>query len=483
MLRKSILVVLVATALLGAVVLFNTLRFTAPPDAPVTATAPPTLPDSAVTHLQQAIRFPTVSSSQALPPDTAAFRGFQRFLRRAYPLVHASLQRETVNHHSLLYRWPGVDVSCPPILLLAHYDVVPVEAGTRWRFAPFSGQLREQQIWGRGAIDNKSNVIAQLEAVEQLLRAGKQPARTVYFFFGHDEELGGHQGAKAAARLLLQRGIHPAFILDEGGFVTTQKVPGMHGKPVALIGTAEKGYLSLQLSAAVAGGHSSIPVATTALDLVAQAMVTLRGKEFPAQLTPPMQEFARHVGPRLPFVQRMVFANQWLFRPLILRTYTKTAAGAAAVRTTLVPTIFQAGVKDNVVPTAATATVNLRLLPGTSTASALAQVRAWLPDARVHVKPVGTPAEPSPAASTSNPAYQLIEAQVHQQIPSATVTPFLFVAQSDSRHFLPLSPHIYRFSPFTDPIGFHGVDEHISLKSYQHSIAFYAGLLGGLSAE
>lgn len=482
MLRKSLLVVLIATALLGAVVLFNTLRFSAPPVAPATSTAPVPLPDSAVAHLQQAIRFPTVSHAQA-SPDTAAFHGFRQFLRRAYPLVHASLHREIINHHSLLYRWPGADTTLAPVLLLAHYDVVPIEAGTRWRFAPFSGQLQDGQIWGRGAIDNKCNVIAQLEAVEQLLRTGRKPARTVYLFFGHDEELGGHQGAKQAAHLLLQRGIHPAFILDEGGFVTTQKVPGMQGKPVALIGTAEKGYLSLQLSADVAGGHSSIPEATTALDLVAEAVVTLRGKEFPAQLTSPMQDFARYVGPRLPFVQRMAFANQWLFRPLILGTYTKTAAGAAAVRTTLVPTIFQAGVKDNVVPTVATATVNLRLLPGTSSTAALTQVRAWLPDARVKVTPVGTPAEPTPTASTSSPAYQLIEAQIQQQIPSATITPFLFVAQSDSRYFLPLSPHIYRFSPFTDPAGFHGVDEHVSLKSYQHSIGFYTGLLGELSTK
>ena len=166
-----------------------------------------------------------------------------------------------------------------------------------------------------------------------------------------------------------------------------------------------------------------------------------------------------------------------------LEARSSTAAGAAAVRTTLVPTIFQAGIKDNVVPTAATATVNLRLLPGTSSAAALAQVRAWLPDPRVTVKAIGTPAEATPAASTTNVGYQLIEQQIRRHVGGVIPTPFLFVAQSDSRHFLPLSPNIYRFSPFTDPAGFHGVDERISVESYAACIGFYSGLLSSLSAK
>ncbi|WP_139926386.1 M20/M25/M40 family metallo-hydrolase [Hymenobacter sp. DG01] len=479
MLRKSLLFLLACTALLGAVLVFNTLRFSPPAAPAVGPLRPLNLPDSALSHFRQAIRYRTVSLEQGAAPDSAQFLGFHRFLQRAYPRVHAQLKREVVNQYTLLYSWPGQDAQAAPIVLMAHYDVVPVEESTaaKWEHDPWAGEVHQDRIWGRGAVDNKANVTALLEAAEQLLLAGFQPSRTVYFVFGHDEEVGGQQGAQQVARLLQQRGIKPEFVLDEGGFVTTDRVPGLKGTPVALIGTAEKGYLSLELTAEVAGGHSSIPEAETATDLIAQAVVALRKQNFPASFTPSMDEFAAHIGPRLPFVQRLAFANAWLLRPLILSTYTKTASGAAAVRTTLVPTILQAGVKDNVVPTSAKATVNLRLLPGTSSAEAVRQVQALLPDQRVTVKPVGTVSEPSPAAPTNATGYQLIEQQIRLQIQDVIPTPFLFVALSDSRHFQPLTSRIYKFSPMTNPAGLHGLNESLSVESYQQCFGFYHGLL------
>lgn len=480
MLRKTLLFLLVATALLGAVVVFNTLRFTPPSTAPLSAAPEAPLPDSAVSHFRQALRYRTVSVEQGAAPDSAQFLGFQRFLQRAYPRVHAQLRREVINQYTLLYTWTGTDAQAAPAVLMAHYDVVPVEAATAgsWQHDPWAGQVHEGRVWGRGAVDNKANVTALLEATEDLLRTNYQPARTLYFVFGHDEEVGGQLGARAVAQLLQKRGVKPEFVLDEGGFVTTDRVPGLQGTPVALIGTAEKGYLSLELSAELAGGHSSIPENVTATDLIAQALVALRQHRFPASFTPSMQEFAAHVGPRLPFVQRLAFANAWLLRPVILSTYQKTASGAAAVRTTLVPTIVQAGVKDNVVPTRATATVNLRLLPGTSSADALAQVRALLPDQRVKVRPVGTVSEPSPAAPTAALGYRRVEQEIRRQVPGVIPTPFLFVALSDSRHFQPLTPRIYKFSPMTNPDGLHGINESLSLTSYQQCFGFYRGLLG-----
>lgn len=484
MLRKLFSLLLLAIGLLLGVLLVNTLRFTPPSmaagaPAPVVAEA-----DSALAHFRQSLRFQTVSYADSSRLDTAQFRGFHRFLRRTYPLLHRRLHCEVVGRYSLLYRWEGRQPHLRPAVLLAHQDVVPVEPETQgqWRFPPFAGAVADGQVWGRGATDNKANLTAQLEAIERLVAANFQPARTVYLAFGHDEENGGWAGAHRVAALLRRRGVVPEFVLDEGGFVTTQRIPGLVGRPVALIGTAEKGYLSLRLTATVAGGHSSIPEPVTALDLVSQAVVALRRQSFPAVLTPPMQAFADHVGPHLPFVQRLAFANRWLFTPLILKTYLKSAGGAAAVRTTLVPTVFQSGLKDNVVPTAATATVNLRLLPGLSAQAATAQVRAWLPDPQVKVTQLGPSAEPSPAAAPTEAAlgYQLIERHIRRQVPGVVTTPFLFVALSDSRHFTALTHNIYRFSPTTDPAGLHGIDEHLSITSYRQCLGFYAGLLRDL---
>lgn len=478
-LRKVFLFLLVAVALLGAVVVVKTLRFKAPVLSPVPVPLPVSLPDSAINHFQQAIRYRTVSYDYGTVPDSSQFLGFHRFLRRAYPLVHAHLTRETINGYTLLYKWPGRDTTAAPAVFMAHFDVVPVEPTTaaRWQVDPWGGVLRDERIWGRGAVDNKANVTSLLEATEALLRAGFKPARTCYFIFGHDEELGGHQGARHVAQRLHSRGVKPEFVLDEGGFVTTDRVPGLVGKPVALIGTAEKGYLSLEITAEVAGGHSSIPESVTAPDLIAQALVTLRRHEFPARFTPSMDDFAAYIGPRLGFVQRMAFANRWLFQSLILSTYTKTASGAAAVRTTLVPTIMQAGVKDNVVPTTASATVNLRLLPGTSSQQVIAEVRALLPDSQLQVRPVGGIAEPTAAAPTASLGYQLIEQQIQAQIAGVIPTPFLFVAQSDSRHFSPYTDRIYKFSPLTNPQGMHGMNESLTVASYRQSYGFYYQLL------
>ncbi len=489
MLRKTFLFLLLALGLLLAVLVVNTLRFT--PKQPAALPARPAMAraaaesDSALAHLQRLVRFQTVSYEDSSRLDTAQFLGLHRFLRRTYPRLHRQLSRELVGRYTLLYRWAGRDSSLRPAVLLAHQDVVPIEPATRgqWRFPPFGGTVAEGQLWGRGSTDNKANLTAQCEAVEHLLAQGVQPERTVYFVFGHDEEVGGKAGARRVAGLLRQRGVVPEFVLDEGLFVTAERIPGMQGRPVALIGTAEKGFLTLELSAAVNGGHSSIPEATTALGLVSQAVTTLNGHAFEAALTPSMQQFADHVGPHLPFGQRLAFANRWLFTPLILSTYLKSAGGAAAVRTTMVPTIFQSGVKDNVVPTAARATLNLRLLPGLSSAAALAQVRAWLPDPRVKVTVVPNEiAEPSP--ETGQPAaalgYQLIERHIRQQVPEVITTPFLFVAASDSRHFATLTPNVYKFSPMTDPVALHGINEHLSVASFQHCLGFYEGLLRDL---
>ena len=481
--RLSLLISLLAFI---AFLTVRTLLFSSPPlTAQAAGPAPLPLPPAALEHLQQAVRLRTVSFDTSTAPDSSQFHGFSRLLRQAYPLLHRRLIKTVLGGYTLQFEWKGRDPMLAPVVLLAHYDVVPVETATtnRWQHAPFSGDRAGGRIWGRGTIDNKGNVIALLEAVETALQQNYRPARTVFVVLGHDEELGGWRGARLAAQLQQRRGLRPAFVLDEGGYVTRKKIPGMAGTPVALIGTAEKGYLTLQLTARLPGGHSSMPEAATALGLVATAVATLQQHSFPAALTPAMQDFARYVGPHLPFTKRMAFANQWLLRPLILRAYSKTAAGAAAVRTTLAPTLFQAGVKDNVVPTTAAATVNLRLLPGTSAADALAQVRAWLPDPRVSVSVVGRVSEPTAAASPESPGFRLVAAQLRHLVPGVLPAPFLFIAQSDGRHFQPLTPNVFRFSATNDPQGLHGADESVAETDFLLTYRFFAGLLRTLPTK
>ncbi|MDU0371992.1 M20/M25/M40 family metallo-hydrolase [Hymenobacter endophyticus] len=466
---------------LGAGLVARTCWFSTTAPAPSPGLAQSLTPGAsaaALSRLQQAIRFRTVSQDDTLQVDTVQFAGFRRFLAVSYPLTHRHLSPRLIGGGTLLFTWPG-RADGPGTLLLAHQDVVPVEDSAQWQFPPFAGLVRRDSIWGRGVTDNKANLIGQLEAIEILLHEGYVPSHPVYLVLGHDEELGGWRGAARAAAWLRARGLRLARVLDEGGFITRRRVPGMQGRPVALIGTAEKGLLTVELIASAPGGHASMPAAETAPDLLLTALQQLRHHEFTAQLTEPMQQLAGRVGPVLPWPQRLAFANRWLLEPLILRGYAASPAGAAAIRTTLAPVRLLAGSKDNVVPAEARARLNLRLLPGSTVATTLQQLRSLLPDSgRVRLRVVGRPAEPTrQAALVSSPDYALLDASLPVR---ALSTPFLMVGQTDARHFTSFTRQVFRFGPMSDPAGFHARDEHLAVSSFLGGIRFYRHYLRNL---
>jgi carboxypeptidase PM20D1 len=464
--------------LLVCILLVNTFRKTSQ-QTKYTFKPAPALTDSAVARFQQAIKFKTISYGDPTLFDSTQFRSFQSFLRQAYPRMHAQLSPELVEGFTLLYQWRGSNTSLKPIILMAHQDVVPIEETTRgqWTVEPFAGTVKDGFIWGRGTTDDKINLIGICESVEKLLEEGFQPARTVYLAFGHDEEIGG-KGAKAIARKMEGLGLIAEMVLDEGGIITKEKIPGLQDRPVALLATAEKGYLSIDLKAQATGGHSSMPEKETSVDVLSQALVKLRAKPFPASFTEPVQGLMEQLGPEMSFVQRMAFANPWLFKPLIVSSYQKSGPGNAMIRTTLVPTIIEAGIKDNVVPSQALATINMRLLPGETVETALQKVTAIISDNRVTVSPrMDNVAEPSPVSPAKGFGYQKIDQMIKQSYPDVLSSPFLMIGASDSRHFTKVSPNIIKFSPMVDPIGFHGIDERVSLESFQTAIWFYEQLL------
>ncbi len=462
---------------LVVVVLVNTFRKGSTQSQYVSKPAP-AMDTAALNHLKTAISFQTISYGDTALFDPLAFDGFSQFLATTYPAMHEALSLERIKTYTLLYTWRGTDSSLNPIILMAHQDVVPIEEATRdqWTVKPFTAQVKEDYIWGRGTADDKVNLISICEGVNKLAASGYRPKRTVILLFGHDEEVGG-TGAKAAAAYLEKKGIRAEMILDEGGFITRERVPGM-SQPVALLGTAEKGYLSLELTAQVAGGHSSMPEKETAIDLLTQAIVKLRLKPFPTRFTEPMNGLMAALGPEMSFMPRMAFANPWLFKGTVASTYEKTGAGNAMLHTTLVPTIIEAGIKDNVVPTQATATINLRLLPGDSIAAVIKQVESILGDPRITVKRYeGALAEPSTVSPTDGFGYTRIDRIMKESYPGVLTTPFLMIGGTDSRHFTRVSDNIIKFSPMIDPVGFHGIDERVSVESFRTALWFFEQLL------
>lgn len=488
MLKRVLLFVLAAVLLLAAAVAVNTLRQGS--RQLDVAAAPPLAVDqpSVADKLAGAIRFQTVSSHGDPSLNAAEFQKLHAHLQQRFPLVHARLKREVVGDLTLLYTWPGSDANAKPIAFLAHQDVVPIAPGTEpnWQAAPFSGERKDGYVWGRGAWDDKANLVAQLEAVEMLLASGFQPRQTVYLVFGADEEVGGLRGAAQVVKLLQERKVRLDFVIDEGLLITEGVMPGLK-QPAALIGIAEKGYLSVVMKVPATPGHSSMPPpkGTSAIGMMAAALRRLDDEQLPASLRGVAREMFETIAPEMGGFQRVALSNLWLFGPLVQAQLEKGASTNAMLRTTTALTIVNAGNKDNVIPGEAQATVNFRLLPGDTTQSVLQHVRGKTGE-RFELMALPGSAEPSPVSPTQSSSYQLINRTVRSLFPGTLVAPGLMVAATDSRHFAAVSDHVYRFSPVRakpeDLSRFHGTNERIAEANLGELVRFYHQLLRNLNA-
>ena len=481
--RKALKLLVAVVLLLLAVVcvraaLLHSRQITAPPVTDLVVDE-----GAAAQHLAGAVRFPTVSHEGGENLETAAFADLHRYLKATFPRVHVSLGREVLAGSSLLYTWKGSDPSLPPLLLLSHQDVVPVEPGTEgsWKHGAFSGDIADGFIWGRGTLDDKVGVLSILEGAEWLLVHGFQPKRTILFAFGHDEEIGGDRGAKPMAALLAQRGVKPLMILDEGGAIGEPGlIPGI-SKPVALLGIAEKGFVSLELVAEAAGGHSSMPPKHTAIGLLAEAITRLEANPMPARIDGATKRSFDFLAPEMPFAQRAFLSNLWLFGPLAKKVFSADPAGDARMRTSTAVTIFQAGIKDNVLPHRARAVVNFRILPGDSVAGVMKHVRDTVGKGIRVAAFGGFSSEPPPEAPIDGEAFRTIQTTIAQVFPGSLTSPNLLSGATDSRHYIPLTPNVYRFHPMRvkaeDLARVHGTNERIGVKNYAEVVRFYAQLM------
>ncbi len=482
-LLRIFLLLLVAVVVLAGVVVARAVTVTSKQAAVATVTKMDLDLDAAVQRLSKAVTFKTISFQDPAQSDASQFEGLHAFMEQSYPKVHATLKRETVSTHSLLYTWSGSDAALKPILLVAHQDVVPVVPGSesKWEQDAFSGVVKDGFIWGRGTIDDKISVFGILEAVEKLIAEGKQPKRTVLLFFGHDEEIGGRHGALEGAKLLASRGVKVEFVLDEGGAIVSKAMPGV-AAPVATIGVAEKGYMTVKLTALADGGHSSQPPRDSAIALLAKAIVRLNDHQMPGGISGLTADMLDHIGPEMSFGLKAVVANRWLFSPLLERQFAGSPVMNAFMRTTTAPTIISGGSKDNVLPPEASVSVNFRILPGDTIGGVLDHIKEVVADERVKIEPnLETALEASKVSPSSGTDFDLIARSVREVAPGVVTTPYLVLGGTDARHFEPVSDNIYRFLPMTiesdDLKRMHGTNERIGVEAYGTAIRFYHRLI------
>ena len=483
MIAIIILVVLVVAIILAAVVvMLRTAQFPLPIDEVESGEVEMVDAAAIAQRLAAAVRIPTVSHEKLELVDPEPFDLLLALLKTQYPLVFSSLLVETVNTHSLLMFWKGSESALDPVLYTSHLDVVPADPATleRWTVPPFSGEIQDGFVWGRGTLDIKSQVIAILEAVNDLLNSGFTPRRGIFLAFGADEEVGGQRGAKAIAKLLQDRGVHLAALLDEGGSMLEGVIPGVE-LPVALLGNAEKGYLSLKLWVEANPGHSSTPPEESAIGILARAIDRLEQNRLPVHLEV-LVEMYRALGPTVDFSMQMALANLWLFSGIVKRKLLANPETAASIRTTTAPTLFNSGIKDNILPARAEAVVNFRLFPGDTIADVCEVVRRIINDPRVAFEPLESAAwEAAPVTEVDETSYQTLATTVREVFPDVVPAPYMMLGATDSRHYAGICDNLLRFSPCLgdkdDLTRVHGIDERISVESLGQMVVFFRKLI------
>ena len=439
-------------------------------------------------HIGLAIQMKTISHSDPEKVDPLPFEGLRNLLQVLYPQVEDHLTREVINGGALLYTWKGTDPDLEPIALAAHQDVVPANEATDsgWSYPPFAGEVADGYVWGRGALDCKGSLISIMEAVNNLIRDGFEPRRTVYLLFGHDEECSGSRGAVELASVLDARGVRLALLLDEGGSITKGSLPGIK-PPVAMIGVTEKGHLSLKLKATTQAGHASTPSNQTAIGALSLAIATLENNPFPQHLD--MVEFMMSfVGNEMPFLDRMMLANTWLFSGAVKRKMSAKPITDANTRTTIAPTMIHAGTAENVLPATAEGLINLRIYPGETVRETYERIYDLVADETLEVLPAhgetleGDHAwDPTEISNIDSPQFRLLSRLARSAYPQALVAPFMMNGATDARHYTNLSRYIFRFTPMVlnheDQETVHGVNERLSFENAARMVGFMQALI------
>ena len=473
----TVIWILAVIAVFLVIILGRTLAFR-PKQEPAAAPTEVKLDEGRVAaNMQAIIRSKTISYLDKSLEDETVFEEFPARLKGLYPRLHEKLAQERIGSRGLLYRWPGKK-SDKPGVLMAHYDVVPVQEDT-WDKPPFSAAIENGVLWGRGTLDTKCTLLGVMEAAEKLIGEGFVPENDIYLAFSGDEEIFG-PGAPAIVAELKRRNVTPAFVLDEGGAVVDNVFPGVK-EPCALIGLGEKGIMNIGLEAVSAGGHASTPPPHTAVGIVAKAVTRVESKPFPFRLTPAVVSMFDTLGRRSNFLYRMIFSNLWCFKPLLnLMCIRKGGEMNALIRTTCAFTQMSGSPAHNVLPPKATVGANVRLMAGDTVESARAYVEKAARDSRVSVTILnGT--NPSPCSPAEGEAWDRLKTANGQTWPQAAVSPYLMVAATDSRHYAAISKHVYRFSPLRmtaeERRTIHANNERIELTKLYDLVRFYVRLV------
>ena len=471
-------VILGVVGLLLAVILLRAAFFNPKPQKAVSQEEVHFDREKAIDALQQLVRCKTISNHDPALEDEGEFRKLIDLLPGLYPKVFEACSFRELPDRGLLFCWPGKRHDAPSVMM-AHYDVVSVNESS-WDKPPFEGIIEDGVLWGRGTLDTKVTFNGVLSAAESLIAQGFQPENDIYFAFSGGEEVNG-KGAVNIVDWFEENHIQPALVVDEGGAVVENVFPGVKA-PCGMVGIAEKGMMNVKYTVRSQGGHASAPLPKTPITTLAGAVQKIVKNPFKMHLTKPAAEMFDTLGRHSSFALKIVFANLWLFRP-VLNLICNSSGGEmnALVRTTTAFTMMEGSAGRNVLPAEASIISNMRLNPADTVESATAYLKKVVADDSVEIEVLES-FQPSRISQTNCESWDKVACAVADTWKGCIVTPYLMVQCSDSRHWGRLSDRVYRFSAMDmtteERRSIHGNNEKIRLETIGKAVEFYIRLMG-----
>lgn len=500
--KKLLLAILGIVIILVAILLIKTYTYPFKKNnTSVTAEIKWVKNDSAIQRLSGGIKVPTVSGGDLDVFNYAPFDQFKEYLKKSYPLVYQNTENYEVNKYGLVFRLKGNKSDLEPILFLSHMDVVPpgeadvknneenifrpndkalpavTKVAEDWDYGPFSGAVANGRIYGRGAIDMKGMLFSLMESLTNMIKSGTVPQRDIYLALGFDEEVGGRKGAKQIAKFFKEKGLKFDAVYDEGGLILEKgSIKGIDSD-VAVVGCAEKGFLSAKIRVKGLGGHSSMPPMQSAIGKAAVIMQRLEEDQMKPKITPLIKEFFDNIGGTMPFVNRLAISNQWLLKSVLLSQLAKNNSTNALIRSTTALTMMKGSDGTNVLSPEVEFVVNFRLLSGDSVKDIREHIKKATKGFDVEVEEIDNTREASAVSPTNVKAYQLIQQGIKQIYPNAVTTPYLTMAGTDAYKYQIVSKNIYRFMPIkitdAEKQSIHSTNEYISIENYMKMILYF----------
>ena len=424
--------------------------------------------------LSKMIQYDTTSHANV--HEEEKFLGFHKVLEELFPLVHEKLER-TVIDGNLLYYWKGKS-SEKPILLMSHQDVVPAEG--EWLHEPFSGDIADGKVWGRGASDTKCSVMAFFEAVEELLREGYTPECDVYLASSCTEEWAG-DGAPKIVEELKRRGVELFIVCDEGGGIISEPIGGIKGN-FAMVGVFEKGKADVKFTARSTGGHASAPAKNTPIARLAAVVNEVETHTpFKRKFLPEVSAMFARLAPYAPFGLKLVMGNLWLFAPIMKPVLGKISAQAGAMLQTTIAFTMQSGSDAyNVLPQEATLGANMRFIPHQGEKESLEIIKALAAKHGLETEIVHSNDYTEPV-DINGEAFKLVEKVIGETFPGLPVSPYVMTGATDAQFYQPICPSCIRFAPVIygpeQMKGMHGLNDNIEYNCLPGAVSFYQNLI------